>query len=82
MNCPTYAVGEDAAPSYDQGQDLPAYVAFTDVPMQGIYGGTTCIVIEVPKKIRCPTNLEASPAVTVSSHCRLTSRTAFHGKRP
>jgi hypothetical protein len=53
----TYAVGsilkngfENATPSYGEGKDLPASVAFTNVPMRGIYGGTTCIVIEVSEE--------------------------------
>jgi hypothetical protein len=53
----TYAAGsilangfEDIARSHGESKDLPASVAFTDVPMRGIYGGTACIEIEVPEE--------------------------------
>jgi hypothetical protein len=44
----------DAATSHSQSDDRPASVAFTDVPMRGAYGGTTCIVIEVSEDAVLP----------------------------
>lgn len=44
----------DAPASYAQSDERPASVAFTDVPMRGTYGGTTCIVIEVPEDAVLP----------------------------
>jgi hypothetical protein len=53
----TYAAGsilangfEDIAPTHGESKNPPASVTFTDVPMRGIYGGTTCIEIEVPEE--------------------------------
>lgn len=44
----------DAATSHAQSEERPASVAFTDVPMRGAYGGTTCIVIEVSEDAVLP----------------------------
>jgi len=37
-----------------QSDEHPASVVFTDVPMRGVYGGTTCIVIQVPEDAVLP----------------------------
>lgn len=44
----------DAPVSYAQSEERPSSVAFTDVPMRGAYGGTVCIVIEVPQDAVLP----------------------------
>lgn len=44
----------DAPASYAQSEQCPSSVAFTDVPMKGAYGGTVCIVIEVPQDAVLP----------------------------
>jgi hypothetical protein len=41
-------------PDHDEDQDLPESVAFTDVPMKGIHGGTMCVLIDVPKEAALP----------------------------
>lgn len=44
----------DAPASYARSEERPSSVAFTDVPMRGAYGGTACIVIEVPQDAVLP----------------------------
>lgn len=39
---------------HGEDQDLPSSVLFTDVPMEGIHGGTVCIVIDVPEETVLP----------------------------
>lgn len=56
-----YAVGsilkngfENIAAPYGEKEELPATVPFTDVPMRGVYGNTTCITVDVPEDAVLP----------------------------
>jgi hypothetical protein len=42
---------EAQRPSYGEDQEMPAAVTLTDVPMQGVYGGTVCVVVDVPEAL-------------------------------
>ena len=33
---------------------MPASVIFADVPMEGAYGGTVCVLIDVPEETALP----------------------------
>ena len=41
-------------PAYGEDQELPASVVLTDVPMEGVYGGTVCVTIDVPEETALP----------------------------
>ena len=57
----TYAVDgllkngfEGRGPEHGEDQELPASVVLTDVPMEGIYGGTVCVLIDMPEETALP----------------------------
>lgn len=57
----TYAAAEivrhgfqNDGPAYGEDQEMPASVILTDVPMEGAYGGTVCVVIDVPEEAVLP----------------------------
>jgi hypothetical protein len=41
-------------PAYGEDQEMPASVVLTDVPMEGVYGGTVCVIIDVPEETALP----------------------------
>jgi hypothetical protein len=41
-------------PEPGEDQELPASVVLTDVPMEGVYGGTVCVLIDVPEETALP----------------------------
>jgi hypothetical protein len=41
-------------PWHDDDQDLSSSVELTDVPMEGIHGGTVCVLIDVPEEAALP----------------------------
>ena len=45
---------ESRGPERDEDQELPASVVLTDVPMEGIYGGTVCVLIDVSEETALP----------------------------
>jgi hypothetical protein len=45
---------EGRGPEHGEDQELPASVALTDVPMEGIYGGTVCVLIDMPEATALP----------------------------
>ncbi len=45
---------ESRGPEHDEDQELPASVVLTGVPMEGIYGGTVCVLIDVPEETALP----------------------------
>jgi hypothetical protein len=45
---------KNADPSSGEDQELPSSVTLTDVPMEGVYGGTACVVIEAPEEDMLP----------------------------
>ena len=45
---------ESRGPEHGEDQELPASVVLTDVPMEGIYGGTVCVLIDVPEETALP----------------------------
>lgn len=45
---------QNEGPAYGEDQEMPASVILTDVPMEGAYGGTVCVVIEVPEEAVLP----------------------------
>lgn len=45
---------ESRGPEHGEDQELPASVVLTDVPMEGIYGGTLCVLIDVPEETALP----------------------------
>jgi len=45
---------ENVEPQSGEDQEMPASVVMTDVPMEGIYGGTACVVIEAPEDAVLP----------------------------
>jgi hypothetical protein len=42
------------APAYGEDQELPASVVLTDVPMEGVYGGTVCVIVDMPEETALP----------------------------
>ena len=42
------------APAYGEDQEMPASVELTDVPMEGVYGGTVCVIIDMPEETALP----------------------------
>jgi hypothetical protein len=58
---PTYAAEgivkngfEGRGPEHGEDQELPASVVLTDVPMEGVYGGTICVLIDMPEETALP----------------------------
>ena len=45
---------EGRGPEHGEDQELPASVVLTDVPMEGVYGGTICVLIDMPEEIALP----------------------------
>jgi len=45
---------ESRGPEHGEDQELPASVVLTDVPMEGIYGGTVCVLIDMPEETALP----------------------------
>lgn len=45
---------ENAEPRSGEDQELPSSVTLTDVPTEGVYGGTACVVIEAPEDAILP----------------------------
>lgn len=45
---------ESRNPEHGEDQELPASVVLTDVPMEGVYGGTVCILIDMPEETALP----------------------------
>jgi hypothetical protein len=45
---------KNAEPGSGEDQELPSSVTLTDVPMEGVYGGTACVVIEAPEEDMLP----------------------------
>lgn len=41
-------------PVYGEDQELPASVVLTDVPMEGVHGGTVCVAIDMPEETALP----------------------------
>ena len=45
---------ESRGPEHGEDQELPARVVLTNVPMEGIYGGTVCVLIDMPEETALP----------------------------
>lgn len=45
---------EGRGPDHGEDQELPASVVLTDVPMEGVYGGTICVLIDMPEETALP----------------------------
>ena len=45
---------QNEGPAYGEDQEMPPSVILTDVPMEGAYGGTVCVVIDVPEEAVLP----------------------------
>jgi len=45
---------QNEGPAYGEDQEMPASVVLTDVPMEGAYGGTVCVVIDAPEEAVLP----------------------------
>jgi hypothetical protein len=45
---------QNEGPAYGEDQEMPASVVLTDVPMEGAYGGTVCVLIDVPEETALP----------------------------
>lgn len=45
---------ESRGPEHGEDQELPASVVLTDVPMESFYGGTVCVLIDVPEETALP----------------------------
>jgi len=45
---------ESRGPEHGEDQELPASVVLTDVPMEGVYGGTVCVLVDMPEETALP----------------------------